>query len=97
MKYIFDADGKFFKHLISLYPDNATSTATATVLDEQGPRATSMDDSEREWRMSLEVGTTIDVLKYDISNKQQMWTRGEIVAVTGDMSDISKKMLTMAY
>ena len=26
-----------------------------------------------------------------------MWTRGEIVAVTGDISDISKKMLTVAY
>ena len=47
--------------------------------------------------MSLEVGKTIDVLKYDLNSKQQMWTRGDIVAVTGDISDISKKMLTIAY
>ena len=47
--------------------------------------------------MSLEVGKTIDVLKYDVSNKMQMWTRGDIVAVTGDIDNISKKMLTIAY
>ena len=70
MKYVFDAEGRFYKHLIALQADNATTGTTATVLDEQGPRAATLDDSEREWRMSLEVGKTIDVLKYDLQTKQ---------------------------
>ena len=66
MKYVFDADGRFYKHLIALQADNATSGTAAIALDGQGSRAASLDDSEREWRMSLEVGKTIDVLKYDL-------------------------------
>ena len=56
-----------------------------------------MNDDEREWRLSLEVGKTIDVLKRDVKQGLQMWTKGEIVSVTGNVAELSTKNLKIKF
>ena len=56
-----------------------------------------MNEQEREWRLSLSVGTTIDVFKRDWKHGNEMWTKGKIVAVTGSETWISTKMLQIAF
>ena len=56
-------------------------------------RVTDLNEDEREWRLSLEVGKTIDVFQRDWKNKSEMWTKGKIVAVTGEVSQLYSKNL----
>ena len=42
-----------------------------------------MNEQEREWRLSLKVGDTVDVFKRDVKYQVQMWTKGEIVSTSG--------------
>ena len=55
------------------------------------------DHDEIEWRKSLEVGKTIDVLKRDLKSKIEMWTKGTITAVTGSTTDLSTRNLTIKW
>jgi hypothetical protein len=55
------------------------------------------DHDEIEWRKSLDVGTTIDVLKQDLNSKTEMWTKGTITAVTGSTTDLSAKNLVIKW
>ena len=52
---------------------------------------------ELEWRLALDIGMTIDVFKRDAKKKLQMWSKGKIEAVTGTVSDLRKRYLTISY
>ena len=56
-----------------------------------------MNEEERDWRLSLDVGKTIDVFKQDVKKGLEMWTKGEIIAVTGYQQDISSKSLKVSF
>ena len=56
-----------------------------------------MNDDDRDWRLSLDVGKTVDVFKRDWKLGAEMWTKGKIVAVTGNESELSTKNLKIAY
>ena len=52
-----------------------------------------MNEDEREWRLSLDTNMTIDVFLRDWKNKSEMWTKGKIVAITGEISQLYSKNL----
>ena len=86
MRHVFDQQNKFFKHLRTLKrsKENAVGTGTESQHDTTASgRVVDMNEEERAWRLSLDVGKTIDVFKQDAKKGHEMWTKGEIVAVTG--------------
>lgn len=97
MRHIFNYQAKFYKHLNDLQSAKSTvmSTGTGTQSTSTGfnARVTDMNEDERAWRLSLDVGTTIDVFKRDYKFGNEQWTKGKIVSVTGYVSDLSTKNL----
>ena len=56
-----------------------------------------MTDEDREWRSTLKEGDKIDVLKFCVKDKIQMWSPAKIKTLTGDGSDLSKKRISVVY
>jgi hypothetical protein len=43
-----------------------------------------MSEEEREWRMSLKVGSQIDAIKFDQENNLKCWSKARIVQSIGN-------------
>ena len=102
MRHIFDHKAKFYKHLIDISKSEAAVSTTGTGTQPESNIGGDWEDSdmpvdEREWRMALDVGKTVDVFKQDPKKGHQMWTKGEIVAVTGYLQDITTKNLKIKF
>lgn len=53
---------------------------------------------EKEWRLALDTGKDIDVFKRDFKKKNQMWTKGKIISMTGtNITDLTKKKFTVNF
>jgi len=87
MRHLFDCSAKFYTHLTSeeqvasFGTTSTTNTQVTSSAADQGK--TDFNESEREWRLALDVGTTIDALKQDIKSESEMWSKATITAVTG--------------
>ena len=56
-----------------------------------------MTEEDRTWRTSFKIDDEIDVLKFDVKDKIQMWTRAKIKTLMGDSSDLSKRRISVIY
>ena len=45
----------------------------------------------------MQTGQELDLFKRDWRNKSEMWTKGKIISMTGDQTDVSRKRLVVEY
>ena len=71
MRHVLDPGAKFHKHAFQKPSggSSATGQAQASAGDTENGRVVDMNEDEREWRLSLEKGKTVDVLKQDLKTK----------------------------
>ena len=90
MRHLFDTSADFYKHLIkesNAAAGNAAGATTGTQATSTAAEQAAVDfnDEELAWRLNLEVGTTIDVLKQDMKVEGEQWSKGVISAITGQI------------
>ena len=60
-----------------------------------------LSNEEREWRQSLVIGSKVDAVKIDYEFNLKMWSKGEIISISGDIIQVQFendiKSLTSRY
>lgn len=94
MKPVFSTESKLYTNAFQKV--SGTQATSSNDLNGSIPES-DLNAEERAWRLSLEKDMDVDVLKRDDKKRLEMWSKGKIVSVTGLVSDLATKRLTIKY
>lgn len=99
MKPVFSTQSKLHRNAFQkdgTPKDSGTQATSSNDLNGSIPES-DLNAEERAWRLSLEKDMDVDVLKRDDKKRLEMWSKGKIVSVTGLVSDLATKRMTIKF